>query len=37
MISIKKADMTLETAYRLNKLGFTIQIKNGNILIEKEA
>lgn len=36
MITIEKVDMTLETAYRLNNLGFAITFENGIIRIEKE-
>lgn len=37
MITIKKVDMSLETAYQLNKLGLAITLKNGNVQIEREA
>lgn len=37
MITIKKVDMSIDTAYQLNKLGFSIIFKNGNVLIEREA
>lgn len=36
MITIKKVDMTLDTAYQLNKLGFAVIFKNGNIQLVKE-
>ena len=36
MITIKKVDMSLETAYQLNELGFVIIIKNNKIQLEKE-
>ncbi len=36
MITIEKVDMSLETAYQLNDLGYAITYKNGNIQIEKE-
>jgi len=37
MLSIEKVDMSLETAYQLNEMGFAITIKNGKIQLEKEA
>lgn len=37
MITIKKVDMSIDTAYQLNKIGFAIAFKNGNILIEREV
>lgn len=36
MITIKKVDTTLETAYQLNELGFAVIFKNGNIQLVKE-
>lgn len=36
MITIEKVDMSIETAYQLNKLGFAIIVKNGNILLVRE-
>ena len=33
---IKKTDITLELAYRLHKLGYITNIKNGYITISKE-
>ena len=36
MIAIKKVDMSLETAYQLNNLGFAVIFKNGNIQLVKE-
>ena len=36
MITIEKVDMSIETAYQLNKLGFAVIAKNGNILLVRE-
>jgi len=36
MITIKKVDMSIETAYRLNEIGFVVIYKNGDIILEKE-
>ena len=36
MIKIEKVDMSIETAYQLNELGFAVTFKNGVILLEKE-
>lgn len=36
MITIKKVDMDIETAYQLNALGFAIIFKNDNIQLVKE-
>jgi hypothetical protein len=36
VITIKKVDMSIETAYQLNELGFAITLDNETIQIEKE-
>lgn len=36
MLTIEKVDMSLETAYQLNELGFAVIYKNGIILLVKE-
>ncbi len=37
MITIKKVDITIETAYQLYELGFIIYIKNNEIHLGKEV
>ncbi len=36
MITIKKVDMDLETAYQLHELGYAITFENDTIQIERE-
>lgn len=37
MIRIKKVDMDIETAYRLNELGISVIYDNGDILLVSEG
>ena len=37
MITIKKTDMSIETAYQLYELGIAVILKNNNVYLEREV